>query len=99
MHTKLPKNCEIFIFGSFIYSQNPADLDIIIVYDNVDYSSKTIYNKILPFLNYLKFVFKLEVDFYLFSSTEVGNFIKNVKAIKVNSVEEIKLLKNKKEPF
>lgn len=95
MPIKLPKNCLFYIFGSFLFSKFPNDLDLIIVYDPAFYKSETVDIDLIPFIKKLEFYFNLKVDFYLFSSDEIGNFHRVVKGQQIFKFSDIIALKEK----
>lgn len=41
--SKVPRNSEVYVFGSILHSENPKDLDLLIIYDPDIYEPSTAY--------------------------------------------------------
>ncbi len=70
----------IYIFGSFITSDNPNDIDILLVYESINLSQSKIELEKLKFFLSHNFS-QLEFDFLLLSTSEIKQtqFLKQVK--------------------
>lgn len=94
---KVPKNTDVYVFGSILNSLAPKDLDILIVYNTRIYPKSTIYKSSEGLTKILFEVFKLDVDLTVLSYSENNemNFSKEVKAIKLKDFLENFIFKYK----
>ncbi|MEK3836541.1 nucleotidyltransferase domain-containing protein [Paenibacillus sp. FSL R7-0128] len=85
---KVPENIDVYVFGSYIISERPNDVDLIIIYDSNIYSGTNIYNVCLSLLKEIKEKSGLPVDAtYLSINEEIETqFVEFVKAISINDV-------------
>lgn len=66
----LPKNSEIYIFGSFLTKVNPSDLDILIIYDEEVCIPEKAYERIEPSVRKLEKIIGFSVDLTLLTKEE-----------------------------
>jgi predicted nucleotidyltransferase len=59
---KVPDKIDIFIFGSYLNSENPKDLDLIVIYDSNTYTGYSIFDNCLNLINQIKKKCGLPVD-------------------------------------
>lgn len=85
---KVPDNIDVFIFGSYLNSENPKDVDLIVIYDSNIYTGKSIFDNCLNLINQIKEISGLSVDVtYLSINEEIETkFLKFVNAISINDV-------------
>ncbi|WP_405114229.1 hypothetical protein MHH28_09430 [Paenibacillus sp. FSL K6-1217] len=85
---KVPENVDIYVFGSYIISERPNDVDLIVIYDSKIYSGKNIYNVCLSLIKEIMEYSGLPVDAtYLSINEEIEtHFVELVKAISINDV-------------
>lgn len=90
---EVPKNTDIYVFGSVLISLQPNDLDILIIYDSKIYPKASIYNESKNICNKLSKLLNLQVDLTVLNYSEnyEMNFIEEVKAIKLKCFLEGKL--------
>ncbi|WP_147270548.1 hypothetical protein [Marinomonas foliarum] len=91
MLTKLPEGTEVYVFGSFINTASPNDLDILFLYDPSKCLPQNAYKEHLSFIEYLEVCSELKVDATLLTYEEQleSNFLAISKAIPVNECEEL----------
>ncbi|WP_236883230.1 nucleotidyltransferase domain-containing protein [Clostridium botulinum] len=91
----MPRSAEIYVFGSVLRSLEPNDLDILVIYDSKIYPKANIYIACKKMIDILAKTFNLDVHLTVLNYSENNemNFVKNVKAIKLKSFLQNKLLK------
>ncbi|WP_172619620.1 nucleotidyltransferase domain-containing protein [Paenibacillus alvei] len=79
---------DVFIFGSYISSEKPNDIDLLIIYDSNFFPRKSIYEYCSNLINQIEEKCGLPVDVtYLSINEEIENrFVEFVKAISINDV-------------
>ena len=84
----LPKNSDIYIFGSFLNNAHPNDMDILIVYDDNLCSPKLAYREFHSIIRQLEQLFSLKVDVTLLTRDEENsvNFIKSENCLKIDDI-------------
>lgn len=82
---KPKKNYQRYVFGSAVYSETPADIDVAIVYDEKCIGVKDAVEYKRKFKEQLSAIFSLDIDIILLSRKEEGemNFLSNAKHIQV----------------
>lgn len=82
---KPKKNYQRYVFGSAVYSETPADIDVAIVYDEKYIGVKDAVEYKRKFKEQLSAIFSLDIDIILLSRKEEGemNFLSNAKHIQV----------------
>lgn len=88
---KVPDKIDIFIFGSYLNSENPKDVDLIVIYDSNIYTGNSIFDNCLNLINQIKEKCGLPVDVtYLSINEEIETrFLKIVNAMPINDVFNI----------
>ena len=80
---KPKQNYQRYVFGSAVYSETPADIDIALVYDEKQIGVKeaVVYRR--EILEQLSSLFSLDIDITLLSRSEESemDFLKNAKHI------------------
>jgi len=78
----------IYFFGSWLYADQPADIDVLIVYDPIACPPSNIQELARPFLDQLKKTFYLEVDAVYLTEKEENdiNFIKQERCVSIEKV-------------
>ena len=91
MLTKLPEGTTAYVFGSFINTEFPNDLDILFLYDPSKCLPQNAYKEHLSFIEYLKVCSGLPVDVTLLTYDEQrqSNFLAKSKAILTTECEEL----------
>lgn len=81
--SKVPKHTDIYVFGSILRTNNPNDLDIIIVYDSIVYPFATIYDSSKDLITSLheKFNIRVHVTYLSYMELKQSTFINDVGAI------------------
>ena len=76
----------VYLFGSWLHSDNPKDIDVLIVYNPTICPPSKIQAMTRPFLEQLRRIFNLEVDtVYLTEKEEKDiNFIKTERCISID---------------
>ncbi|PLT31511.1 nucleotidyltransferase domain-containing protein [Peribacillus deserti] len=84
----VPEDIDIYIFGSFLISEYPKDVDLIVIYDSNIYTGKNIFDKCLNLINQIETKSGLPVDVTYLSiieEIEIG-FLKIVNAMSIKDV-------------
>jgi hypothetical protein len=91
MHTKLPDNTRTYVFGSWLTSERPADLDVLIVYDPVHCDPSDAYSRLSPLLSYLEELTGLKAHATILSHSEQedAGFVAKVGAIALENLLEL----------
>lgn len=91
---QVPSYTQIYIFGSVLKSNQPNDLDIIVIYDSEVYPNANIYNECKNMNQILYETFKLPIDLTVLSYSENDsiNFVKEVKGIELKHFLQSKFL-------
>lgn len=91
MHIKLPKGSTAYVFGSFLSSNNPRDLDILLLYDPRQCPPIDAYKSHKEFISYLQDRSGLKVDATLLTYREQKevDFIYKSKAIEISKCAEL----------
>ncbi|WP_133511228.1 nucleotidyltransferase domain-containing protein [Candidatus Thiosymbion oneisti] len=91
MHTKLPKNTKVYIFGSWLTSENPSDLDVLVVYDPMHCNPSDAYLRLNPLLRDLVKLTGLRVHptMLTYSEQEETGFVAEVDAMALESLLEL----------
>lgn len=71
MHIKLPDNTKVYVFGSYLYSDQPNDLDILVVYDPLVIHPSKAYEEFKPMFICLEYLIGLKVDSTLLTVAEL----------------------------
>lgn len=81
------KQVDIYIFGSFLNSMKPNDIDLIVIYDSTVYKRDSIYVYCLELINQIKQKTGLPVDVtYLSTDEEIDTrFIEIVNAVSITT--------------
>lgn len=92
---EVPKNTDIYVFGSVLRELNPNDLDILVIYDSKVYPKANIYNASKRLSEVLIETFKLDVDLTVlsYSENDKEDFIKEVSAIELKYFLQGKIFK------
>lgn len=90
---QVPKNTEVYVFGSILKSLKPNDLDILVIYDSNLYKNASIYVECEKMINFLTTTFNLYVHLTALSYLENQNenFIDEVNAIELKAFLENRL--------
>lgn len=82
---KPKQNYQRYVFGSAVYSDTPADIDIAIVYDEKHIGVKDAVEYKREFKKQLSTIFSLDIDIILLSQKEEEemNFLSNAKHVQV----------------
>jgi predicted nucleotidyltransferase len=83
-----PEWCSVYFFGSFLYSDDPSDIDILIVYDPVQCPPSRIQARTKPFRGQLSELFRLNVDVVHLTKKEAQDtdFIARERCISIDGV-------------
>jgi len=86
--TSLPKSSTAYVFGSFLRSNSPRDLDVLIVYDQRLCAPSEAYRYHDDFIRQIQSVVNIDVDVTLLTQEEVksSRFIENTDAIPFGDV-------------
>ena len=89
--SQVPKKTEVFVFGSILTSNDPRDLDIVIVYENSFFIQSAIFDHCSEFVNELNELYNLKIDVTYLSRDESSQttFIDRVKAIPLSRFLEM----------
>ena len=68
--TDLPRNSDIFVFGSWLRNPKPSDIDILVVYDEQFCPPDKAYKQIQPVISRVEDVIGYKVDLTLLSKEE-----------------------------
>lgn len=81
------KQVDIYIFGSFLSSMKPNDIDLIVIYDSTVYKRDSIYWYCLNLIDQIRQKTGLPVDVtYLSTDEEVDNrFVETVNAVSITT--------------
>lgn len=81
--TKLPKGTKTYVFGSYLHSTNPSDVDILVIYNEKYCPPCNAYKTIHSIIQKLEFLLGYKVDLVLLTETEEKNtnFLKSVSYI------------------
>jgi len=84
----LPKHCNIYLFGSFVYKSNPQDIDLLVVYKKSKIHPSKIRTITKPLIKQLEKTYKLRVDaVYLTEEEEISvNFIKQEGCVRIENI-------------
>lgn len=85
---KVPEKIDLFIFGSYLKSKNPRDVDLLVIYDSNFYSGSSIFDNCLSLINIIQEKCGLPVDVtYLSINEEIETgFLKIVNAVSIKDV-------------
>jgi len=85
---RVPKDIDIYIFGSYINSEKPNDVDLIIIYDSNIYAKNSIYDYCSNIINQIKEKSRLPIDVTFLSIKEEIEiqFVEFVEAISINDI-------------
>ena len=91
MHTKLPNNSRAYVFGSWLTSERPADLDVLIVYDPVHCDPSDAYSRLSPLLSDLEELtgLKVHATILTYSEQEDASFVAKAGAIALEKLPEL----------
>ncbi|MCC3648144.1 nucleotidyltransferase domain-containing protein [Cytobacillus oceanisediminis] len=84
----VPEDIDIYIFGSYLFSEYPKDVDLIVIYNSNIYNGKNIFDKCLNLIIQLETKSGLPVDVTYLSiieENEIG-FLKIVNAMPIKDV-------------
>ncbi|NEW06861.1 hypothetical protein GK047_12680 [Paenibacillus sp. SYP-B3998] len=86
-----PEHIDFFIFGSYLYSVNPNDVDLIVIYDSHIYNGTNIFYECFKLINLIEETLGLPVDVtYLSIDEEIETqFVKIVEAKSINDIFNI----------
>lgn len=92
MHIKAPENSMLYIFGSFLHVECPADLDVLVIYDPSIVHPATAYIAHEPLFNELNRHTGLAVDSTLLTHSEAKqtNFAFIVGAVEYDKCGRLK---------
>ena len=86
--TDLPRNSDIFVFGSWLKNSKFSDIDVLVVYDNRFCSPDKAYEEIQPVINKIQNAIGFRIDLTLLSKEEERSveFIKKAECQKFRNV-------------
>lgn len=81
--SKLPNSSTAFIFGSFLSRSDPSDIDVLILYDPLEFKPEYAYRSHASFVGELQRLVALPVDLTLltYEEEQSSDFIKDTRAI------------------
>jgi predicted nucleotidyltransferase len=93
--TRLPESSIAYIFGSFLSSASPSDIDVLVVYDTETCPPDLAYELHRDFINQLRSSVGLDVHITLLTKSEErgSDFINDSGAIRMDQVTIRRLLK------
>ena len=93
--TSLPKSSLAYLFGSFLNSTSPNDVDVLIVYDPQFCAPANTYELHGSFVNRLQEITGIAVHITLLTTDEERecNFINDTRAVRLDLIDDSRLLK------
>lgn len=91
MHTKLPEGTSVYVFGSFLNTRFPNDLDILFLYDPNKCLPQNAYREHRSYIEHLKVCSGLTVDATLLTYDEQrqSDFLSISKAVLATECDEL----------
>jgi predicted nucleotidyltransferase len=78
--TKLPKGTKTYVFGSYLHSNNPSDIDVLVIYDEKHCLPCDAYKTIYSIIQKLESQLGYKIDLVLLTETEEKsvNFLNSI---------------------